>query len=116
MCGTYTHKKRLEALGYLTALLNGISLHYFILYRTLESNRQKRYGLISQLSNHFENQNKQVAFYQRIITEPQVNPLPKAAKTTKSLSLILPCSQASVKAIITEAAVVFPYFMILLNT
>ena len=40
----------------------------------------------------------------------------KAAKTTKSLSFILPSSQASVKAIITEAAVVLPYFIILLNT
>ena len=48
--------------------------------------------------------------YHRITTEPQVKPLPKAAKTTKSFSFILPISQASVKAIITEAAVVFPYF------
>jgi hypothetical protein len=40
----------------------------------------------------------------------QVNPLPNAAKTTVSPDLILPCSQASVKAIGMEAAVVFPYF------
>ena len=40
----------------------------------------------------------------------QVKPLPKAAKTTVSPSLILPSSQASVKAIGIEAAVVFPYF------
>ena len=33
-----------------------------------------------------------------------MNPAPKAARTTKSLSFILPCSQASVRAIITEAA------------
>ena len=52
--------------------------------------------------------------YQRITTDPQVNPLPKAANTTRSPLLIFPFSQASVKAIITEAAVVLPYFMILL--
>src|SRR5690554_2203709 len=55
-------------------------------------------------------------FYQRIITLPQVNPLPKAANTTKSPSLIFPCSQASVQAIGTDAAVVFPYFIMLLYT
>jgi hypothetical protein len=46
--------------------------------------------------------------YQRIIALPQVNPLPKAANTTKSPDLILPCSHASVNAIGIEAAVVFP--------
>ena len=46
--------------------------------------------------------------HHRITTLPQVNPLPKAAKTTKSSSLILPFSHASVNAIITEAAVVLP--------
>ena len=48
--------------------------------------------------------------YHFIITLPQVNPLPKAAKTTVSPDLILPCSQASVNAIGMEAAVVLPYF------
>lgn len=54
--------------------------------------------------------------YHRIITLPQVKPLPKAAKTTRSPFLILPASQASVKAIGMDAAVVFPYFWILLYT
>ena len=45
---------------------------------------------------------------------PQVNPLPKAAKTTQSPDFILLFSQASVRAIGIEAAVVFPYFWILL--
>ena len=54
--------------------------------------------------------------YHLIITLPQVNPLPKAANTTKSPSLIFPLSNASVKAIITDAAVVLPYFIILLKT
>lgn len=49
-----------------------------------------------------------VFIYHRIITLPQVNPLPKAAKTTKSPDLTLPDSQASVKAIGIDAAVVFP--------
>jgi hypothetical protein len=48
--------------------------------------------------------------YHFMITLPKVNPLPKAAKTTVSPDLILPFSQASVKAIGMEAAVVFPYF------
>lgn len=48
--------------------------------------------------------------YHLIIALAQVNPLPNAAKTTLSPFLIFPCSQASVKAIGMEAAVVFPYF------
>lgn len=48
--------------------------------------------------------------YHFIITLPQVKPLPKAAKTTVSPDLILPCSHASVSAIGIEAAVVLPYF------
>ena len=54
--------------------------------------------------------------YHFMITLPHVNPLPKAAKTTVSPDLILPFSQASVKAIGIDAAVVFPYFWILLYT
>ena len=49
-------------------------------------------------------------YYHLIIALAQVNPLPKAAKTTVSPDLIFPFSQASVKAIGIEAAVVFPYF------
>ena len=49
-------------------------------------------------------------FYHLIIALAQVNPLPKAAKTTVSPGLILPCSHASVKAIGIDAAVVLPYF------
>ena len=52
--------------------------------------------------------------YHLITTLPHVKPLPKAAKTIRSSSLILPFSQASVKAIIIEAAVVLPYFIMLL--
>ena len=48
--------------------------------------------------------------YHLIIALPQVKPLPKAASTTVSPSFTLPCSQASVRAIGIEAAVVFPYF------
>jgi hypothetical protein len=48
--------------------------------------------------------------YHLMMTLPQVNPLPKAAKTTVSPDLILPFSHASVKAIGIDAAVVFPYF------
>src|SRR5690554_3663986 len=55
-------------------------------------------------------------FYQRIITLPQVNPLPKDDKTTNSPSVTFHCSQASVKALVTDAAVVFPYFIMLLYT
>ena len=40
----------------------------------------------------------------------EVKPLPKAARTIVSPSFTLPCSQASVKAITMDAAVVFPYF------
>jgi hypothetical protein len=46
--------------------------------------------------------------------EAQVKPLPNAAKQIKSFSLILPSAQASLNAIGMEAAVVFPYLMILL--
>ena len=52
--------------------------------------------------------------YHLIIALAQVKPLPKAAKTTVSPDLIFPCYQASVKAIGIDAAVVFPYFWILL--
>ncbi|MNR01287.1 hypothetical protein D3C85_1170870 [compost metagenome] len=52
--------------------------------------------------------------YHLIIALAQVNPLPKAAKTTVSPDLIFPCSQASVKAIGIDAAVVLPYFWMLL--
>ena len=45
-----------------------------------------------------------------------VNPLPKAARQTRSPSLILPCSQASQSAMGMDAAVVLPYFWILLYT
>ena len=48
--------------------------------------------------------------------DAQVNPLPKAARQMRSPSLIFPASQASVRAMGIEAAVVFPYFMMLLNT
>ena len=48
--------------------------------------------------------------YHLIIALAQVKPLPKAAKTTVSPDFIFHCSQASVKAIGIEAAVVFPYF------
>jgi hypothetical protein len=48
-------------------------------------------------------------------TLPHVNPLPKAERSTKSPLLIFPCSIASLKAIGIEAAVVFPYFWILLK-
>jgi len=53
--------------------------------------------------------------YHRITALPQVKPLPKAAITSKSPSFTLPCSIASVKAIGIDAAVVLPYFCILLN-
>ena len=49
-------------------------------------------------------------FYHLIIELPQVNPLPKAAKTTISPEFIFPSSQASVNAIGIDPAVVFPYF------
>ena len=51
-----------------------------------------------------------------IIVDPQVNPEPNAAKTTKSLSLIKLSLKASAKAIGIEAAVVLPYLCILENT
>ena len=54
--------------------------------------------------------------YHLIITLPQVKPLPNAARTTRSPSLIFPSSQASVRAIGILAAVVLPYRMILLYT
>src|SRR5690606_10160283 len=57
-----------------------------------------------------------LAYYHLINAEPQVKPAPKAARHTRSPSCTLPCSHASHKAIGTEAAVVFPYFWILLNT
>ena len=59
---------------------------------------------------------KWVNIYHFIMTLPQVNPLPKAASTTKSPSFTFPCSQASVSAMGIEAAVVFPYLIILLKT
>ena len=54
--------------------------------------------------------------YHLIITLPQVKPLPNAARTTVSPFFIFPCSQASVSAIGMDAAVVFPYFWMLLKT
>jgi hypothetical protein len=45
-----------------------------------------------------------------MIALPQVKPLQKQLKTTVSPVLIFPFSQASVKAIGIEAAVVLPYF------
>ncbi len=57
-----------------------------------------------------ENDSKSNISYHLITTLPQVNPLPKAAITTISPSLILPFSQASQRAIGIDAAVVFPYF------
>ena len=54
--------------------------------------------------------------YHLMRAEPHVNPLPNAAIQIKSPSLILPCSNASDIAIGIEAAVVFPYFCILLKT
>ena len=62
---------------------------------------------------YFENYD---LIYQRISAEAQVNPLPKAAKQTKSPSLTFPASHASHNAIGIEAAVVFPYFWILFQT
>ena len=53
-------------------------------------------------------------FYHRISAEAQVNPLPNAAKQIKSFSLIFPSAQASLNAMGMEAAVVFPYLMMLL--
>src|SRR4030095_10491845 len=47
---------------------------------------------------------------------PHVKPLPNAARHTRSLSFTLPFSQASHKAIGIDAAVVFPYFWMLLYT
>ena len=49
-------------------------------------------------------------YYQRIIAAPQVNPLPNAARQTKSPSFIKPFSHASQSAIGIDAAVVLPYF------
>ena len=51
-----------------------------------------------------------MCFYQRINAPAQVNPLPNAARQTKSPSFIFPSSHASHKAMGTEAAVVLPYF------
>ena len=51
-----------------------------------------------------------------ISNEPQVNPAPKAAIQTVSPLLTAPVSIASEKAMAIDAAVVFPYFSILLNT
>ena len=48
--------------------------------------------------------------YHLISALAQVKPDPNAARQTKSPSLIFPASQASHKAIGTDAAVVFPYF------
>ena len=46
--------------------------------------------------------------------DAQVKPLPKAARQTKSPSLIFPSCDASLIANGIEAAVVFPYLMMLL--
>ena len=54
--------------------------------------------------------------YHLMMALAQVNPLPKAARTIVSPSFIFPCSQASVNAIGIEAAVVLPYFWMLLKT
>ena len=45
-----------------------------------------------------------------------MNPLPNAERSTRSPLFIFPCSIASLKAMGIEAAVVFPYFWILLKT
>ena len=59
---------------------------------------------------------KSLVHYQRINPLAHVNPEPKAAMQTRLSSFILPCSQASHKAIGMEAAVVLPYCWILLWT
>jgi len=46
--------------------------------------------------------------YQRMSADPQVNPLPNAARQTRSPDLTAPASTASHKAIGMEAAVVLP--------
>lgn len=62
------------------------------------------------LCYRFYNSDKLRSIYHRIKAEPQVNPLPKAAKQTKSPSFILLVSHASQSAIGIDAAVVLPYF------
>ena len=60
------------------------------------------------LENNVEITAVAVQYYHLIIALPQVKPLPNAAKTTLSPSLIFPSSHASVNAIGIEAAVVLP--------
>ena len=62
-----------------------------------QKQQQKEGGAMRDTSHH-----------QRISAEPQVNPEPKAARQTRSPSLILPASQASHSAMGTDAAVVLP--------
>ena len=52
--------------------------------------------------------------YQRTSALPQVNPLPKAASASKSPRFSRPDREHSSSAIGTVAAVVFPYFWMLL--
>src|SRR5690606_41080054 len=54
--------------------------------------------------------------YQLSKAEAQEQPLPKAARHTRSPSLSFLCSQASLKAIGIVTAVVLPEYMMLLNT
>ena len=54
--------------------------------------------------------------YHRIKAEAHVNPLPNAARQIKLFSFIFPSAHASLIAIGMDAAVVFPYRMILLYT
>src|SRR6266498_862862 len=62
---------------------------------------------------HHQNENY---FYQYNKALAHVKPLPKAARQTKSPSRSNPFSQISHRAIGIEAAVVLPYFWILLWT
>lgn len=55
-------------------------------------------------------------YAQRSRADAQVNPLPNAAKQITSLFFTLPSAQASLKAMGIDAAVVFPYRMMLLYT
>ena len=106
MCfGKHFQKIILKKSG-LTGVLNSLATHLFC--KLCSNYSKKTAGLLDRKGT--KKMKKIQKNYHRIITLPQVNPLPKAAKTTKSPFLIFPCSQASVNAIGMDAAVVFPNF------
>ena len=101
-------------------VLLGLSIMFLNGRSSFHQNHLEKYSLyfsqsIYSFSHRIENYFN-LKIYHLIKAEAQVNPLPNAAKHKISPFFNFPLSKASFNAIGIEAAVVFPYFIMLLNT